>query len=57
MRHIRAPPADGTHLAHGKPIAVSSTIHSFVAAHANDGRPHTYGQADGHPATLTVVHR
>ncbi|MFH9176512.1 discoidin domain-containing protein [Streptomyces albogriseolus] len=48
------PPADGTDLALGRPVEASSTIHSFVAAHANDGRIGTYWESAGHPATLTV---
>ncbi|MFJ7103654.1 galactose-binding domain-containing protein [Streptomyces albogriseolus] len=48
------PPADGTDLALGRPVEASSTIHSFVAAHANDGRIDTYWESAGHPATLTV---
>lgn len=48
------PPADGSNLSLGKPIEASSTIHSFVAAHANDGRTDTYWESHGHPATLTV---
>ncbi|WP_431989883.1 galactose-binding domain-containing protein [Streptomyces albogriseolus] len=47
-------PADGTDLALGRPVEASSTIHSFVAAHANDGRIDTYWESAGHPATLTV---
>ncbi|MFE8969997.1 CARDB domain-containing protein [Streptomyces albogriseolus] len=48
------PPAEGTDLALGRPVEASSTIHSFVAAHANDGRIDTYWESAGHPATLTV---
>ncbi|MEV8595994.1 CARDB domain-containing protein [Streptomyces sp. NPDC052012] len=48
------PPADGTNLALGEPVEASSTIHSYVARHANDGRRGTYWESDGHPATLTV---
>ncbi|MFI0504571.1 discoidin domain-containing protein [Streptomyces albogriseolus] len=48
------PPADGTDPALGRPVEASSTIHSFVAAHANDGRVDTYWESAGHPATLTV---
>ncbi|WP_407109794.1 CARDB domain-containing protein [Streptomyces sp. DSM 116494] len=48
------PPADGTDLAFGKPVEASSTIHSFVAANANDGRTETYWESGGHPATLTT---
>ncbi|MFF5343740.1 hypothetical protein ACFY4H_23985 [Streptomyces althioticus] len=36
------PPADGTDPARGEPVEASSTIHSFVAADANDGRVDTY---------------
>ncbi|MFG3006532.1 CARDB domain-containing protein [Streptomyces calvus] len=48
------PPADGGNLSLGKPIEASSTIHSFVATHANDGKRDTYWESGGHPATLTV---
>ncbi len=47
---------DGTNLAVGKPISASSTIHTFVAANANDNNTSTYweGGADSYPNTLTV---
>lgn len=48
------PPVDGTDLAFGKPVEASSTIHSFVAANANDGRTETDWESGGHPATLTT---
>ncbi|MET7293011.1 CARDB domain-containing protein [Streptomyces griseoloalbus] len=49
------PPADGGNLSLGKPIEASSTIHSFVATNANDGKVDTYWESNGHPATLTVA--
>lgn len=45
---------DGTDLARGKPIEASSTVFTFVAANANDGKTDTYWEAAGHPSTLTV---
>ncbi|MBP2477108.1 hypothetical protein JOF53_005980 [Crossiella equi] len=44
----------GTNLAQGKPIAASSTVHTFVAANANDNNVQTYWEGGGYPATLTV---
>ncbi|WP_225797517.1 discoidin domain-containing protein [Streptomyces aculeolatus] len=43
-------------LAAGKPITASSTVHSFVAANANDGDRATYWEGAGgsYPNTLTV---
>jgi len=44
-----------TNLAAGKPIEASSTVHSFVAANANDNNTATYWEsAAGYPNTLTV---
>ncbi|MFJ5263222.1 CARDB domain-containing protein [Streptomyces sp. NPDC088387] len=48
------PPVDGTNLARGKAIQASTTIHSFVAANANDGQLGSYWESNGLPATLTV---
>ncbi|MFD7702092.1 CARDB domain-containing protein [Streptomyces caelestis] len=48
------PPVEGANLAFGKPIEASSTIHSFVAANANDDRLGSYWESHGHPADLTV---
>ncbi|MEV7285076.1 CARDB domain-containing protein [Streptomyces sp. NPDC093252] len=48
------PPVNGTNLARGKPITATSTIHSFVAANANDGQVGTYWESSGQPASLTV---
>lgn len=48
------PGDDGTDLARGKAIEASSTIHSFVAANANDDRLNTYWESAGHPSNLTV---
>ncbi|MFG2172043.1 CARDB domain-containing protein [Streptomyces niveus] len=48
------PGDDGTDLARGKPIEASSTIHTFVAANANDGALNTYWESTGHPSILTV---
>ncbi|MET8831659.1 CARDB domain-containing protein [Streptomyces sp. NPDC004610] len=48
------PPVNGTNLARGKPITATSTIHSFVAANANDGQVGTYWESGGQPASLTV---
>ncbi|MEU5704532.1 discoidin domain-containing protein [Streptomyces aurantiacus] len=44
----------GSNLAVGKPIAASSTVHTFVAENANDNSTATYWEGSGHPATLTV---
>ncbi|MCG5214654.1 discoidin domain-containing protein [Streptosporangium soli] len=46
----------GSNLAVGKPISASSTIHTFVAANANDNNVATYweGNAGSYPNTLTV---
>ncbi|WP_221464476.1 CARDB domain-containing protein [Actinophytocola algeriensis] len=52
---VRAGPIAGANLAAGKPIEASSTVHSFVAANANDGNTGTYWEsAAGYPNTLTV---
>jgi hypothetical protein len=50
----RAGQGGGTNLATGKPIEASSTIHTFVAANANDNNVATYWESNGLPATLTV---
>ncbi|MGC4940815.1 CARDB domain-containing protein [Kribbella sp. DT2] len=50
----RAGQGGGTNLATGKPIEASSTIHTFVAANANDNNLATYWESNGLPATLTV---
>jgi len=46
----------GNNLAVGKPIEGSSTVHTFVAANANDDNPATYweGAPGAYPSTLTV---
>ncbi|MFJ3816213.1 discoidin domain-containing protein [Streptomyces sp. NPDC090056] len=46
----------GSNLAVGKPISASSTVHSFVAANANDNNTATYWEGAGgsYPNTLTV---
>ncbi|MER7060604.1 Secreted glycosyl hydrolase [Streptomyces albidoflavus] len=46
----------GADLARGKPITASSTVHTFVAANANDGQTSTYWEGAGgsYPQTLTV---
>ncbi|MFJ8659576.1 discoidin domain-containing protein [Streptomyces sp. NPDC093795] len=46
----------GSNLAVGKPIDASSTVHSFVAANANDNSTSTYWEGAGgsYPNTLTV---
>jgi uncharacterized repeat protein (TIGR01451 family) len=45
----------GPNLAVGKPIEASSTVHTFVAANANDDNAGTYWEsAPGYPSTLTV---
>ncbi|MEV4535367.1 discoidin domain-containing protein [Asanoa sp. NPDC049518] len=46
----------GTNLAVGKPITGSSTVHTFVAANANDDNAATYweGAPGAYPSTLTV---
>ncbi|WP_250007378.1 discoidin domain-containing protein [Actinoplanes sp. M2I2] len=46
--------APGSNLAQGKPIEASSTVHTFVAANANDNNTATYWEGNGFPATLTV---
>ncbi|MFI6079830.1 CARDB domain-containing protein [Streptomyces sp. NPDC051217] len=48
------PGDDGTDLARGKAIEASSTIHTFVAANANDNNVNTYWESAGHPSNLTV---
>jgi hypothetical protein len=47
----------GDNLAAGKPITASSTVHTFVAANANDGDLATYWEGAGgaYPSTLTVA--
>ncbi|MPZ82587.1 MAG: APHP domain-containing protein [Actinophytocola sp.] len=45
----------GDNLAAGKPIEASSTVHTFVAANANDNDAGSYWEsAAGYPSTLTV---
>ncbi|MQY14014.1 hypothetical protein SRB5_41750 [Streptomyces sp. RB5] len=46
----------GANLAVGKPIEASSTVHTFVAANANDDSTSTYWEGAGgaYPNTLTV---
>lgn len=46
----------GSNLAVGKPITASGTVHTFVAANANDNNVTTYweGNGGGYPNTLTV---
>jgi len=46
----------GTNLALNKPITASSTVHTFVAANANDGSVSTYWEGAGgaYPSVLTV---
>ncbi|HWU09722.1 MAG TPA: CARDB domain-containing protein, partial [Streptomyces sp.] len=46
----------GSNLAVGKEISASSTVHSFVAANANDNSTSTYWEGAGgsYPQTLTV---
>ncbi|MFJ6523509.1 discoidin domain-containing protein [Streptomyces filamentosus] len=46
----------GSNLAVGKAISASSTVHTFVAAHANDNSTVTYWEGAGgaYPNTLTV---
>ncbi|MDI5982476.1 discoidin domain-containing protein [Amycolatopsis magusensis] len=46
--------AAGTNLAVGKPITASSTVHSFVAANANDDNTATYWEGSAYPSLLTV---
>ncbi|MFI9612011.1 discoidin domain-containing protein [Streptomyces sp. NPDC052023] len=47
---------NGSNLAVGKPIDASSTVHTYVAAHANDNNTATYWEGAGgsYPNTLTV---
>ncbi|MBD2848594.1 discoidin domain-containing protein [Paenibacillus sp. IB182496] len=45
---------DETNVALGKPIAASSTVHTYAAAHANDGDTSTYWEGGGQPSELTV---
>ncbi|WP_328460706.1 discoidin domain-containing protein [Actinoplanes sp. NBC_00393] len=47
-------PGNGTNLAAGRPIEASSTIHTFVAANANDNDTATYWEGSAYPANLTV---
>ncbi|GAA1692342.1 hypothetical protein GCM10009830_45180 [Glycomyces endophyticus] len=49
-------PSQTGELAVGKPIAASSTVHTFAAANANDGDVTTYweGANGAYPSTLTV---
>ncbi|WP_328580966.1 CARDB domain-containing protein [Streptomyces sp. NBC_00370] len=47
-------PVAGTDLARGKPIEASSSVFTFVAPNANDGKLDTYWEAGGQPSTLTV---
>jgi hypothetical protein len=52
---VRGTTSTGANLAAGKPIEASSTVHTFVAAHANDTDTATYWEsAAGYPNTLTV---
>ncbi|CAL9636123.1 discoidin domain-containing protein [Streptomyces sp. enrichment culture] len=46
----------GSNLAVGKPIDASSTVHTYIAAHANDNNTATYWEGAGgsYPQTLTV---
>ncbi len=46
----------GSNLALNKPITASSTVHTFVAANANDGSTNTYweGAGNAYPNHLTV---
>ncbi|MFJ5777021.1 discoidin domain-containing protein [Streptomyces sp. NPDC093094] len=47
---------NGSDLAVGKPVEASSTVHTFVAANANDNNTATYWEGAGgsYPQTLTV---
>jgi hypothetical protein len=45
----------GDNLAIGRPIDASSTVHTFVAANANDGDTATYWEGGAYPAQLTVA--
>jgi hypothetical protein len=47
------PPA-GADIARGKAIEASGSVHSFVAANANDGNVSSYWESNGFPSTLTV---
>ncbi|MBU5444532.1 discoidin domain-containing protein [Paenibacillus sp. MSJ-34] len=47
-------PPDGTNIALNKPITASSSVHTFVAANANDGNIATYWEGNGNPSQLTV---
>nr|WP_227996132.1 discoidin domain-containing protein [Glycomyces albidus] len=49
-------PSQTGELAAGKPIAASSTVHTYAAANANDGDVTTYweGANGAYPSTLTV---
>jgi alpha-1,3-glucanase-like protein/CARDB protein/F5/8 type C domain-containing protein len=51
------PVVDGSNLAVGKPITGSSTVHTFLAANANDNNAATYweGAPGAYPSTLTVA--
>ncbi|MFM9708708.1 CARDB domain-containing protein [Streptomyces galilaeus] len=48
------PPPAGTNLARNKPVEATSSVQSYVAAHATDDSTATYWEAAGHPADLTV---
>ncbi|MFC3455630.1 CARDB domain-containing protein [Amycolatopsis speibonae] len=52
---VRSGTSAGANLAAGKPIEATSTVHSFVAANANDNNTATYWEsAAGYPNSLTV---
>ncbi|KZB79149.1 CARDB domain-containing protein [Amycolatopsis regifaucium] len=52
---VRSGTTAGANLAAGKPIEATSTVHSFVAANANDNNTATYWEsAAGYPNSLTV---
>ncbi|MGC7099543.1 discoidin domain-containing protein [Amycolatopsis lurida] len=51
----RAGTTAGTNLAVGRPITASSTVHSFVAANANDNNTATYWEGSAYPSVLTVA--
>ncbi|MBD2819020.1 discoidin domain-containing protein [Streptomyces parvulus] len=51
---VTEPPPTGTNLARNKPVEATSSVHSYVAAHATDDSTSTYWEAAGHPADLTV---
>ncbi|MBE1577603.1 CARDB domain-containing protein [Amycolatopsis roodepoortensis] len=52
---VRSGTSAGANLAAGKPIEATLTVHSFVAANANDNNTATYWEsAAGYPNALTV---